>query len=98
MKPCPAPFLRLPRRLDCVRSRREDKEIRAMDSRRFVPSTEGLEGRALLTSLFGSASSNPNPSEDIPMTFVLKEARIEKLPHYMQQFRSGRFLPPDTIA
>jgi hypothetical protein len=69
-----------------------------MDRRRFVPSTEGLEGRALLTSLFGSASSSPPVSESIPMTFALKEARIERLPHYLETLRPGRFLPPDTIA
>jgi hypothetical protein len=69
-----------------------------MDRRRFVPSTEGLEGRALLTSLFGSASSNTNPADEVPMTFALKEARIERLPHFLEQIRPGRFLPPDVTA
>jgi hypothetical protein len=68
-----------------------------MDRRRFVPSTEGLEGRALLASLFGNGTSNANALDDIPMTFALKEARIERLPFFMEQFRPGRFLPADTI-
>jgi Bacterial Ig-like domain len=69
-----------------------------MDRRRFVPSTEGLEGRALLTSLFGSSTSQNDPIDTVPMTFKLKAARVDKLPGYMEQFRSGRFLPADTIA
>jgi Big-like domain-containing protein len=69
-----------------------------MDCRRFVPSAEGLEGRALLASLFGSSTSNANATQNIPETFALKEARIERLPHFMELFRSGRYLPPDTIA
>src|SRR4051795_4439794 len=99
MEPDPAHFLSdhvAP--TDCVCSRRQDKEIRAMDRRRFVPSTEGLEGRALLASLFGSGTSNTNATQDIPVTFALKEARIDRLPYFMEQFRPGRFLPPDTIS
>jgi hypothetical protein len=69
-----------------------------MDRRRFVPSTEGLEGRALLaSSFFGSISKSSNPAADVPMTFKIKTQRIERLPHYMELIRSGRFLPPDTI-
>ena len=69
-----------------------------MDRRRFVPSPEGLENRALLTSgLFGSAPSNGNPSADVPATFRIKEQRIERLPHFLELIRSGRYLPPDTI-
>jgi hypothetical protein len=69
-----------------------------MDRRRFVPSTEGLEGRALLaTSFFGSNSNRNNPAADVPATFKIKTQRIERLPHYMELIRSGRFLPEDTL-
>jgi hypothetical protein len=69
-----------------------------MDRRRFVPSPEGLEGRAMLaTGLFGSVSSNNNASADVPVTFTDKEQRVERLPHYMELIRNGRYLPPDTI-
>jgi hypothetical protein len=66
--------------------------------RRFVPSTEGLEGRALLASgLFGTSLPNSNPAANVPMTMKVKEQRIERLPHYMELIRSGRFIPPDTV-
>ena len=69
-----------------------------MDRRRFVPSAEGLEGRALLaSSIFSFSKPNQNPTDSVPMTFALKEHRIERLPVYMEQIRSGRFLPPATI-
>jgi hypothetical protein len=69
-----------------------------MDRRRFVPSTEGLEGRALLASLFGSTSSTQsNAAQELPQTFKEKVRRIERLPFYLGQFLSGRYLPPDTI-
>jgi hypothetical protein len=69
-----------------------------MDRRRYVPSPEGLEGRALLSNLFGNSTSQNNPIDTVPMTFKLKAARVDRLPGYMEQFRPGRFLPADTIA
>jgi hypothetical protein len=69
-----------------------------MDRRRFVPSTEGLEGRALLaTSLFGSASANNNPAVEVPWTFPLKVHRIERLPFHLEQNKPGRILPAATL-
>ena len=51
-----------------------------MDRRRFVPSTEGLEGRQLLaTSLFGTTKPNSNPDASVPFTYFVKEHRIERL-------------------
>jgi hypothetical protein len=69
-----------------------------MDRRRFVPSAEGLEGRALLAgSIFSFSKPNSNPADDVAMTFPLKAHRVQRLPVHMEQIRSGRFLPPDTI-
>jgi hypothetical protein len=69
-----------------------------MDRRRFVPSAEGLEGRALLaSSIFSFSKPNRNPTDGVPMTFTLKQHRIQRLPVYMEQIRSGRFLPNATI-
>ena len=73
------------------------KKIRAMDRRRYVPSTEGLEGRELLSgvnTLFGvQVTTNLN----VPITLQQKEKRIEHLPYYMQQINPGRFLPKAEI-
>jgi Bacterial Ig-like domain len=76
-------------------------EIRAMDRRRFMPSTEGLETRALqaasstsLANIFGfQVSTNLN----VPVTFEQKELRIEHLPYYMEKILPGRFLPKAEI-
>ena len=72
-----------------------------MDRRRFVPSAEGLEGRALLassvSSIFSFSKPNRNPVDTVPMTFTLKNHRIQRLPTYLAQIRSGRFLPNATI-
>ena len=73
------------------------KKIRAMDRRRFVPSTEGLEGRELMAgvnTLFGiQVTTNLN----VPITLQQKEKRIEHLPYYLEQIRPGRFLPKTEI-
>jgi hypothetical protein len=72
-------------------------KTRAMDRRRYVPSTEGLEGRDLMTAvntLFGiSLSTNLN----IPITLQQKELRIEHLPYYLEQINPGRFLPKPEV-
>lgn len=73
------------------------KKIRAMDRRRYVPSTEGLEGRELMAgvnTLFGvQVTTNLN----VPITLQQKEKRIEHLPYYMEQINPGRFLPKAEI-
>jgi hypothetical protein len=80
-----------------------------MDRRRFVPSTEGLEGRALL-SLFGNTSSKSSgaslfgignfstTNDNIPETFQAKELRIAHLPFYLDRIRPGRFIPTDVVT
>ena len=71
-----------------------------MDRRRFVPSHEGLEVRALqatnLTSVFGSQiTSNLN----LPITYEQKALRIERLPFFLNEITShGRFLPKAEIT
>ena len=69
-----------------------------MDRRRFNPSAEGLEGRALL-SLFGgykSATANTTVSiADLPKTYKEKELRIAHLPYYLLQEDPRRYLPPE---
>ena len=73
-------------------------KLRAMNRRRFVPSTEGLEGRALQAStgftLFGvQLTTNLN----VPITYQQKAKRIEHLPYYLGQIHPGRFLPQAEI-
>ena len=75
------------------------KKIRAMDRRRFVPSSEGLESRALmattnLNTLFGL---QVNTNLNVPITLQQKELRIEHLPYFLGQIRPGRFLPKTEI-
>lgn len=70
-----------------------------MDRRRFKPSAEGLEGRALL-SLFGGKSPATNTTisiQDLPETFQQKLNRIDHLPFHLQQEDPNRYLPPATI-
>jgi hypothetical protein len=71
-----------------------------MERRRFVPSGEGLEGRALL-SFFGGGSGGrfkQGSDQNVPQTWYQKEARIEHLPFYMNQVQTKRFLPVSTIT
>jgi hypothetical protein len=74
-------------------------ENRAMDRRRFVPSSEGLEGRALLSSIFPGGQSTTslghNPDADVPVTWRQKQLRVEHLPYYLNQLQPGRVLPTD---
>jgi hypothetical protein len=76
------------------------KEIRAMDRRRrFMPSHESLEDRALqaanLTNIFGAQI---NSNLNIPITYQQKALRIKRLPYYLGQIsEGGRFLPKAEI-
>jgi hypothetical protein len=68
-----------------------------MDRRRFVPASEGLERRALLTSstsnlgnVFGfQLTTNVN----IPITYEQKQLRADRLPFYLEHILPGRYLP-----
>ncbi|MHC5540315.1 Ig-like domain-containing protein [Singulisphaera rosea] len=70
-----------------------------MDRRRYVPSAEGLEGRALQANLLGSSTNSlaNNPATDVPVTAIQKQLRIDHLPYYLRQLQPGRYLPGPTI-
>src|SRR3954447_6575397 len=70
-----------------------------MDRRRFSPSAEGLEGRALLSLLGAGNYTKYNTTvsiQDLPKTYKEKELRIAHLPFYLQQEDPRRFLPPEA--
>lgn len=70
-----------------------------MDRRRFLPSPEGLEGRALL-SLFGSTpvrTSTTATLASLPESIQQKELRVDHLPFFLDQLQPGRFLPASTV-
>jgi hypothetical protein len=83
-----------------------------MDRRRYIPSPEGLEGRALLSTV--AATGRPSAataaatqaqtatirqlaSSALPESYDQKLQRIENLPYFLAQLQPGRFLPTDTI-
>ncbi len=71
-----------------------------MNRRRFVPSSEGLESRALLASSLNLSSLfgfQVNTNLNIPVTFEQKELRVEHLPYYLEKILPGRFLPKAEI-
>lgn len=83
-----------------------------MDRRRFVPSSEGLESRQLLSTVVqatrpaavpaatatASATAVPQVSTSgLPESYTQKLQRIENLPYFLEQLQPGRFLPADTI-
>lgn len=76
-----------------------------MDRRRFLPASEVMESRALMTAFFPSSNySNQSGisnifgyqltgNVNIPITYQQKELRVEHLPFYIEQIRPGRYLP-----
>jgi len=68
-----------------------------MDRRRYIPSPEGLEGRAMLSLFGGGNSVQAVAPAQVPVTFHQKEQRIEHLPYYLKQLQPDRFLPEATI-
>lgn len=81
-------------------------EIRAMDHRRrFLPRTEGLESRQMLSTVTpGTAAPVPTPTPTPAATTIdpnvgpLREIRIERLPQYLQQTSRDRVVPPEVIT
>jgi hypothetical protein len=71
-----------------------------MDRRRFIPSSEGLEGRALLattTNLGNLFGFQVNTNLNIPVTYEQKQLRVEHLPYYLEKILPGRFLPKAEV-
>lgn len=74
-----------------------------MDRRRFLPASEGLEQRALLTTYSPYNAYNANMNSlfgfqltanlNIPITYQQKELRAQRLPYYLEHILPGRFLP-----
>jgi hypothetical protein len=65
--------------------------------RRFIPSPEGLEGRALL-SLFGGSQAATTPAPTVSSTIQQRTQRIDRLPFFLQGIDRRRSLPDDVIA
>jgi hypothetical protein len=73
-----------------------------MDRRRFVPSPEGLEGRAMLSTTtagnaLGFLGGSTTTSQTLPITFQQKAERIQKIPENLRALEPNRYLPPDVI-
>jgi hypothetical protein len=66
-----------------------------MDRRRFVPSSEKLEGRSLQAALnpFNPFGVQLTSNLNIPISYQQKALRIERLPYYLEKIRPGRFIP-----
>lgn len=72
-------------------------ESRAMDRRRFVPSNEALEGRAMM-SVFGLGPNLTNTTKGVDATVApLKELRIDRLPRYLLRVQNGRVIPKGVV-
>src|SRR6185437_7953961 len=77
-------------------------EFRAMDRHRFVPSSETLDQRTLLSStgLFGQSTASralTGSAVRLPDTFNEKLLRIQRVPFYLDHLQSERFLPPAAL-
>jgi hypothetical protein len=76
------------------------KEIRPMDRRRFVPSSENLETRALQAvalNAFNPFGVQLTANLNIPISYQQKALRIERLPYYLEKIRPGRYIPTPEI-
>lgn len=74
------------------------REMRAMDRRRFVPSSDGLEGRTMLSTLGINQTTTPNLALTQPNTPAQKAVRIERLPFFLRSLQPGRFLPTSVLT
>ncbi len=71
-----------------------------MDRRRFIPSSEKLEGRALQAAAlnpFNAFGVQLTTNLNIPISYQQKALRIERLPYYLEKIRPGRFIPKPEI-
>jgi hypothetical protein len=72
-----------------------------MDRRRFIPRSEGMETRMMLSttpnsSVFGALT--PASGQVLPITIQDKLLRIERLPGSLRTLSPNRFLPKDVIS
>ena len=73
-----------------------------MDRRRFVPSSEGLEGRQLLSTAPTSVAAATGAAtvattSNVPNSAMQKSVRIERLPFFLRNVEPGRTLPGEII-
>jgi len=70
-----------------------------MDRRRFVPSSESLEGRSLQAAVnpFNPFGFQVTSNLNVPISYQQKALRIERLPYYLEKIRPGRFIPAPEI-
>ena len=64
-----------------------------MDRRRFAPSAEGLESRALMASLLGGTAATTQRPQNVPVTYEAKLDRIHNLPYFLSLTLPGREIP-----
>jgi len=67
-----------------------------MDRRRFVPMTDDLETRKLM-STFGAASKLLVDSNTAANVAPLKQLRIDRLPQYLLRVQRGRVVPREVV-
>ena len=72
-----------------------------MDRRRFIPRSEGMESRMMLSTTPNSSALGaltPASSQILPITIQDKLLRIERLPGSLRTLSPNRFLPKDVIS
>ena len=73
-----------------------------MDRRRFVPSTEGLEERKVLSTVGSTAGSilggnGKTPATVLPQTYEQRLQRVTNLPFFLGTFGKDVVIPKDSI-
>lgn len=72
-----------------------------MDRRRYIPRSEGMETRMMLSTTPNSSvlgALTPASTQVLPITVQDKLHRIERLPGSLRTLSPNRFLPKDTIS
>jgi hypothetical protein len=71
-------------------------ESAVMDRRRFVPSSDDLETRKLMSN-FGLGSKLLANANESANTAPLKQLRIDRLPQYLLRVQRGRVIPREVV-
>ena len=73
-----------------------------MDRRRFIPKSEGMETRMMLSTITPASALSggltPASGQILPITIKDKLYRIERLPGTLRTLSPNRFLPKDTMS